>query len=473
MKLEMKNNMQNENTKDKEKISYHFIGIGGIGMSAIAKILLEKKISVKGSDIKTNKVIEDLINKGAKIQIGHRGDFVSANDIIVVSSAIEEDNPEYLRAKELNLKIMHRSEILDQIMSETKPLMITGTHGKTTTTSLVTEVLLQSNLDPSFVIGGILNSKKVNGALGSGNYFVAEADESDGSFLKTTPFGAIVTNLEKEHLNYWKTFENLKLGFLNFFTNVVSNEHLFWCFEDENLRKLKPKGFSYGFSKKANLRAENVRSENFQMIYDIIFKEKIFKDVKINLIGKHNVLNSLSVFGLCINLYIDEKHIRKAFENFEGVGRRLEKVNFYQNTIFFDDYAHHPTEIENTLRSLRAVVKNQKLICIFQPHRYTRLSDLFEEFTKAFDVVDELLIVNIYSANEKPIENVSVDRLVELIKKRDLNVKHIPDEQLEDYILKNVKTSDVVIAMGAGDISSKIRKISNNYVKNKQMNLKI
>lgn len=448
--------------------TYHFIGIGGIGMSAIARILLQKKSNVKGSDIKSNKVIEDLIQNGANIQIGHKADFVTQNDIIVFSTDIKDDNPEYIKAKELNLKILHRSEILNQLTVGKMPLLITGTHGKTTTTSLVTEVLLEANEDPSFVIGGILNSKKTNGCHGSGKYFVAEADESDGSFLKTLPFGAIVTNLEKEHLNYWKTFEKLKVGFSNFFSNVISEKHLFWCYEDENLKMINPKGFSYGFSKGAKLRAENIRSKDFQMIYDIKFMDKTYKDVKINLIGKHNVLNSLSVFGLCLQLQIKENVIRKTFENFKGVSRRLEKVGESQKTIFFDDYAHHPTEIENTLRSLRSVIKEKKMICVFQAHRYTRLKDLFEEFSKAFDEVDELIITNIYSANEKPIDGINEKKLIELIKKRDIDVKFVEDSILEEYILKNVKPFDVVIALGAGDISSKIRKIASSYSQNQK-----
>ncbi len=445
------------------KPTYYFIGIGGIGMSAIAKILLQKNNKVKGSDIKSNKVLEELIQKGASIQIGHKAEFVDPNDVIIVSSAIDDNNPEFIKAKELNLKILHRSQLLDQLMIGKKPLLVTGTHGKTTTTSLLTEVFLESNQDPSFVIGGILNSKKTNGYLGEGKYFIAEADESDGSFLRTKSFGAIVTNLEKEHLSYWKTFENLKQGFSNFFSNVLSEKYLFWCFEDENLKKINPKGFSYGFSKQASLRAENIRSNDFQMIYDIKFLNKTFKDVKINLIGKHNVLNSLSVFGLCYQLKIDEKVIRKAFEDFKGVSRRLEKILESQKTIFFDDYAHHPTEIENTLRSLRAVIKEKKMICVFQPHRYSRLNDLFQEFIKAFDEVDELIITNIYSAAEKPIKNINEQLLVDFIKKRDIDVKHIPDDFLKQYLLKNVKPFDVVIALGAGDISSKIGKIAYSY----------
>lgn len=446
--------------------AYHFIGIGGIGMSAIAKILLQKKILVKGSDIKSSKIIEELVQNGARIQIGHRAEFVGTNDIIVVSSAIDENNPEYLKAKELNLKILHRSQLLDELMIGKKPILVTGTHGKTTTTSLLTEVFIASELDPSYVIGGIPNSKKTNGHLGKGKYFIAEADESDGSFLRTKSFGAIVTNLEKEHLNYWKSFDNLKKGFINFFSNALTKDYLFWCYEDENLRKINPEGFSYGFSNEALLRAENIRSRDYQMIFDIKFFDKIFKDVKINLIGNHNVLNALAVFGLCYQLGIDVNVIKAVFENFKGVSRRLDKILESQRTIFFDDYAHHPTEISNTLASLRKVVKERKMTCIFQPHRYSRVNDLLHEFSLAFNEVDELIITDIYAASEKPLNNINEKILVEEIKKREIDVKHIPDEFLEEYILKNVKPFDVVIALGAGDISSKIRKIANSYSEN-------
>ncbi|NGX63438.1 MAG: UDP-N-acetylmuramate--L-alanine ligase [Candidatus Anoxychlamydiales bacterium] len=451
---------------------YHFIGIGGIGMSALASLLLEKKNKVKGSDIKSNAIIKELEKKGAKIAIGHKKEIINENDIVIVSTAIDKKNQEYERAKKLNLQILHRSDLLDRLMRGSDNILITGTHGKTTTSALLTEVFFTSNLDPSFVLGGILNSKNSNAHLGKDKYFIAEADESDGSFInvKNKIFAAIVTNLEKEHLNYWKTFENLKNAFKKFFKIAKNSNLIFWCYDDANLRSLNVKNaVSYGFSKKANLRASNVRIKDFQTTFDIKFFDKTFKNIKINLLGSHNVLNALAVFGLATQLNIDEMAIRKAFESFLGVKRRLEKIGEHQKATFFDDYAHHPTEIKTTLQSLRKSIKERRLLCIFQPHRYSRVKDLFNDFINSFGAVDELIITDIYSASEKPIKNINEQILVDEIRKKGinehLNVSHIKDKDLKNYLLKNVIPFDVVIAMGAGDISKKIRDIYKAYTK--------
>ncbi|NGX27835.1 MAG: UDP-N-acetylmuramate--L-alanine ligase [Candidatus Anoxychlamydiales bacterium] len=460
------------------KPSYHFIGIGGIGMSALAKLLIEKKIKVKGSDIKSNAIINELKKNGAHIQIGHKKEFISSNDTIVISSAIDKKNEEYLQAKKLNLKIFHRSDLLDQLMHGHKSILITGTHGKTTTSALLCEVLLKSQKQPSFAIGGILNSKKTNAQIGKGKYFIAEADESDGSFInfKNKAAFAIVTNLEEDHLNYWKNFTNLKKAFKKFLSNIEKQENLFWCIEDKNLTNLKPKGTSYGFSKKADIYAHNIRLLDFQTIFDLKIFDKVFKDIKINLIGNHNVLNAASVFALSLKLKINEKTIKNAFENFSGISRRLEKIGEKNKITFFDDYAHHPTEIKSTLTSLREAVKEKRIIGIFQPHRYSRLKDCLDEFVASFDVLDELIITDIYSASEKPIKNINEKVLVDLIKKRDIKAYHIPDDQLESYLLDNLLYPfDVVIALGAGDISSKIRKIFSKFTlrKSQKINLGI
>jgi len=449
--------------------NFHFIGIGGIGMSALAKLLLKKKCKVKGSDIKANDIIEELIANGADIQIGHNENFVNENDIVIFSSAIDEKNEEFRKAKKMSLKMLHRSDLLDELMKNKKPMLVTGTHGKTTTTALLTEVALENNCDPSFVIGGILNSHKTNAHLGEGAYFIAEADESDGSFCKTAAYAAIVTSLEKEHLDYWKTFDNLKYGFQTFYSKIQNKDLLFWCIDDENLKRLNfKKGISYGFSKEANLRAENIRRDGFKTIFDITFFDKNFKNITINLIGNHNVLNALSVFGLCYQLKIDLKIIKKAFESFKSTKRRLERIGEAQKTLFFDDYAHHPSEIKCSLKALKEVINEKKLICIFQPHRYTRLRDLLSEFQDSFSQADEVIITNIYTALEKPIENINEKLLVNLLKEKNIDVKHIPDENLQDYILKNVNPLDVVIALGAGDISLKIRKIFKEFKKIKK-----
>ncbi len=461
--------------KTKVKKTYHFIGIGGIGMSAIAKIALQKKHLVKGSDINNNPILDELKAKGAKITIGHKKENLSFNDIVVVSSAIDKKNQELLEAKNLNLKILHRSDLLNQLIKGSKPILVTGTHGKTTTTALLIEIFLKSKLDPSFVVGGVLNSKNSNAHLGSGKYFIVEADESDGSFINISDkaFGAVVTNLEKEHLSYWKSFDNLKKAFLKFFDKVEDKNYLFWCIDDKNLKSLNLKGISYGFSKEANLRASNIREKKFQTIFDIDFFGKTFKNIQINQIGAHSVLNALAAFGLSYQLKIDEMVIRDVFINFLGIKRRLEKILDYRKIKIFDDYAHHPTEIKTTLSAVRSSIQERRLIAIFQPHRYTRIRDLLDDFISSFGDVDELIITDIFGAFEKPIENIDENLLVDLIKKQGVCARYVKDKNLEKYLLKHLFPFDVVIALGAGDISSKIRKIAKKIQKKFSKKIKL
>ncbi|MBI5346085.1 MAG: UDP-N-acetylmuramate--L-alanine ligase [Chlamydiae bacterium] len=444
---------------------FHFIGIGGIGMSALARYLLQKKCNVKGTDLKESYIIQGLENEGANIKIGHNEEFIQKNDIVVYSSAVMKNNPEFKRALELNNKIIHRSDLLAELMRGYDSLLITGTHGKTTTSSLVAHVLMEALLDPSFIIGGIVNNYHTNGRFGQGKYFVAEADESDGSFLNANPFGAIVTNLEIEHLDYWKSFENLKEGFSTFFSKVSSKSHFFWCFDDPVLRSLSPKGISYGFAKEADLRAENVKDKGFSSVYDIFYKNEKYLDVEINLSGAHNVSNSLAVFGLALELQIKPEIIKKAFKNFLGVKRRLEKIKEHASITFLDDYAHHPTEIKATLKALRGIAKEKRIVAIFQPHRYSRLQTLMDQFADSFNEVDELIVTDVYSAGEVPIHGVDQHVLLSLLKRRKIKCDYIPEKELEKHLQKNLKFFDMVITLGAGSISQTGRKIAENFSK--------
>jgi UDP-N-acetylmuramate--alanine ligase len=430
-------------------MSYHFIGIGGIGMSSLAKIVLERNGKVQGSDIKESDIVEKLREKGAKITIGHKKENVKGAKVVIYSSAIDKDNEEVKIAKRKKLKFLHRSELLKILMKGYKPLVVTGMHGKTTTTSLLTEVFIDAKKDPSYSIGGILNSKRNNAAHGRGEYFIVEADESDGSFLNYMGHGAIVTNVEKEHLDYWKSIENVEKGFLKFMSNIENRDLIFWCYEDEILRKIK-KGVSYGFSKKADIFAFNIRESGFFSIFDISFKGKVFKGIKLSLFGKHNILNSLAVFGLSISLGIEEKKIRKTFSSFLGVKRRMEKIGNVGEVLFLDDYAHHPTEIKKSLKGLKLAVKERKVIGVFQPHRYSRVRDLFKEFTNSFDFVDHLIVMDIYSASEKRIRGISSKNLVKNIKKP---CEYVLKKNLFSKLLKLLRPHDVVVFLGAGNIS--------------------
>ena len=437
--------------------SYHILGIGGIGMSAVAKLLKQKNCSVKGSDITENNIIKELIKENINIQIGHENSNLDKNDILVISSAIKEDNIEFKLAKKLNLKILHRSEVLNEISKNYKNILITGTHGKTTTSSLLAHVLLHADLDPSFALGGLLLPLNTNAKLSHGNYFVMEADESDNSFNKTSAFAAIVTNLEKEHLDFWKNFENLKEGFKTFFKNVQS-ENILWCYDDENLKSLNPKGFSYGVSNDADFKISNLRFENFKTFFDIKYLDKEYKDIKLNLSGKHNILNAASVFALSILLNIEEKYVREAFETFLGVSRRLEKIFDNNNLQVFDDYAHHPSEIKATLNALRQSVNEKKIIAFFQPHRYSRFSDLYNDFLNAFEDADELYVLDIYSAGEKKIKKLNSKKFVKDILKNDIKAKFL--KSFDHFPINKLKPFDVMVSLGAGNISRNIREFS-------------
>lgn len=441
-------------------MGYHFIGIGGIGMSSLAKILLIKKFKVKGSDNSSSAILDTLKKKGAKIFIGHKKENILEDDIVVYSSAITNENEELAFAKEKNIKVLHRSDLLNELIKEHCSLAICGTHGKTTTTSLLTQVLIDANSKPTYSIGGILNATQTNADVGSGKFFVLEADESDGSFLKYAPNYAIMTNVEEDHLDYWKSLENLKKGFSDFAKNVKNN--FFWCKEDKVLNQLNLKGISYGFSKDAMLIADNVRLNGFSSSFDVSFKGKIYKDIVLNLAGKHMVLNALAVFGLALEIGIKEEAIRYSLACFRGVKRRMDKIGECNKTCFYDDYAHHPTEIKAVLKALRNAVNEKKILAVFQPHRFTRTKDLLEEFANAFKDADHVLITDIYSAGESPIENISSKNLVQKIKHP--KCSYLPREDFLK-IKSIINPLEVVIFLGAGDITKLGRDVFNAYQK--------
>lgn len=445
---------------------YHFIGIGGIGMSSLAKILLQNNAKVKGSDLSMSDLLSELKERGATIYNGHKKENISEGDIVVYSSAIKENNPELAEAKAKKLKIIHRSELLKNLIAGHLPLLVTGTHGKTTTTSLLTQVLLDADLDPAYSIGGILNSTKSNANLGTGKYFVVEADESDGSFLNYSGFGGIILNIEKEHFAYWKNIENVKQGYLKFILNMERKDLVVWCNEDKILSQMKPPGESYGFSKEADLMAENIRHEDFQMVFDLVYKKRRYLNVRLNLLGKHNVLNSMAVFLLAKKLGINEEQIFKTFNSFSGVKRRMDKIGEVNKATFFDDYGHHPSEIKATLAGLRTGIKEKRIVCVFQPHRYTRVRELFEEFRKCFSDADQLIVTDIYSAGEDEKEKVDSRFFAEKIKEEKKNAVYVEKEKLVSFLQKFIRPHDVVIFFGAGDIIKLSKEIFSQYQKN-------
>lgn len=439
---------------EKMNEQYHFIGIGGIGMSALANILLQKGVKVSGSDVSSSYVTDQLQKKGAEIFIGHSSGNIKDPSAVIYSTAVKEENPEVKQARLHGVPFLHRSELLHRLMQGYSPLLVTGTHGKTTTSSLLAHLLVDAGLDPAYAVGGMISSLNANGGYGKGDYFVAEADESDGSFLHYVPFGAIVTNIDNDHLDYWKTLESMIEGFDKFINSVLSPQHLLWCGDDEILRGLKPKGFSYGFDDKNDLHIQNFRQDGWRNIFDISFEGVQYSEIEIPLVGGHNVLNAAAVFGLGIKTNIPEERIRKAFSNFKGVSRRAEFKGERGGIAVFDDYGHHPTEIFATLRAIKQAIGHRRLVAAFQPHRYTRTRDCLHEFGEAFERADLLLLTDIYSAGEAPIEGITNEALLFAVKSGSaLDVRHVPREKLSAYLASLLQPDDVLVTMGAGDIT--------------------
>jgi UDP-N-acetylmuramate--alanine ligase len=438
----------------KLKSHYHFIGIGGIGMSALALILLKKGIKVSGSDLCNSYITDQLVHSGATVFIGHAEHHIQGTPVIVYSTAVTEENPEVKRARIQGLSFLHRSDLLAQLMEGSSSLLVTGTHGKTTTSSLLAHLLVSAGLDPSFAVGGMISSLKSNGGYGKGAYFVAEADESDGSFLKYTPFGAIITNVDNDHLDYWKTGEALLKGFKTFADCTLSSQHLFWCGDDEQLQKLNLPGVSYGFDEKNQLQIESYRQEGWKNVFDLSLEGKSYADIEIPLVGGHNVLNATAVFGLGLALNLSEETIRKAFSTFKGVARRAEQKGEIDGIRIYDDYAHHPAEIFATLHAIRQAIPKHRLVVAFQPHRFTRTRDCFVEFAPAFEPVDVLILTDIYSAGEVPIEGITTEHLLKKLQNTMIpEVHYIPRGELVSYLSTFLAQEDVLVTMGAGDIT--------------------
>jgi len=428
---------------------YHFIGIGGIGMSALARILLKRGVKVQGSDAEASYVTEGLQKAGAEIYTGHSADYLKTPCTTVYGTAIKSDHPEYKAAVDQKFPLLHRSDLLAELMEGYRTLLVAGTHGKTTTSCLLTHVL--AHLSPTFALGGIALNFYSNGDQGNSDYFVAEADESDGTFLKYPSYGAIITNVEEDHLDYWKTREALIEGFKQFAQKPTL---LWWFADDPILRSLSPHGHSYGFSKDAHLQITKWRGDGFKLVFDLTFQGKTYADVELALIGKHNVENGAAVFGMALELGIEESAIREAFRTFKGVKRRLEKKGEKRAVSFYDDYAHHPTEIMTTLKGIREAIGEKRVVVLFQPHRYTRVRDCWNEFVTAFDEADVVFMTDIWAAGEKPIEGITTEKLFQEIKAANpFPVFYHPRAEYSAAIAAFLRPHDVVISVGAGDIT--------------------
>ncbi len=421
---------------------FHFLGVGGIGMSALAHILIEKGDSVSGSDLKA---LPHLSAKGIKVTQS-----LPKEGTIVFSSAIALDNPLFIEAKSHNLPVIHRSELVKILLEGKKGLLVAGTHGKTSTSALLAWTLISAGKHLTYAIGGILQNLQKNGGYGDGEYFALEADESDGSFLNYEGEGAIITNIEKEHLEHWKTEKKLLEGFQTFISKVKNPELLFWCNDDPLLAKLSPPGISYG--KRGRLKLTACRQVVGSTFFSAEFEGKTYLDVEFPIMGETLALNALAVFGMALKLGLTEEEIREAFKTFKGVKRRQEKIGEVRRIAIYDDYAHHPTEIKVLLESMKKGMGKRRLIALFQPHRYTRTRDLFSEFTEAFTKADLTIITNLYSAGEKCIPGISGRNLAREI--RGDHTLFLDKDKLLTYLPKLLIPGDVLITIGAGDITA-------------------
>ena len=451
----------------------HFIGIGGIGMSGLAQIMKNMGFKIQGSDLYQNKNTERLIKLGIKVFYGHRKKNLKKATIIVISSAIKNNNNELKAARRKKLSVFKRGDMLANIVSLKKNIIITGSHGKTTTTSLVANILVEAGLDPTVINGGVINSFKNNAQLGKGEWAVIESDESDGSFLKLPVTYSIVTNIDREHIDYYGNFEKLKKSFHKFIEKTPSFGKSIICIDNNNLKflinKYKNKNFlTYGFDKSSNYQIINVNKNKNYSVFDINVKNsknKIYKikKIKINLLGNHNISNTTAAIGIALNLGIKINIIKKALKKFLGIQRRFTKVFSIKKREFFDDYAHHPTEIKAVIEGARQVYKNRKIVCVFQPHRYSRIKALKKEFASSFKSSNTVVLCPVYSAGEKIKYNFNQDNFSKLISKKSrVQVINVANRQeLKNYIKKNLLDEEMVICMGAGSISSWIREIGN------------
>lgn len=454
----------------------HFVGIGGIGMSGIAEVLHNLGYEVTGSDVKESDTTNRLNSLGIKVYIGHRAENVDDAHVVVISSAVSKDNAEVVEAKRKSIPVIPRAEMLAELARMKYGILVAGAHGKTTTTSLIATVIANSGLDPTVIIGGKLRSTGSNARLGQGDFLVAEADESDGSFLRLSPTIAVVTNIDREHMDFFKTMDSLRDAFLSFINKVPFYGVSIVCIENEELRKLLPyvhrRYITYGLSPDADVYATDINKGFMAVGFDVVYKGENLGSFSLPVPGVHNILNSLAAIVAARELKIEAGVIKEALKKFSGIQRRFELKGEEKGIKVFDDYGHHPTEIkatlnaakngllvESSLRLARQVVATRnrgggRLFVIFQPHRYTRTKDLMDEFTSCFSEADILCLMDIYSAGEKPINGIDSNALLDRIKKTGhKDAAYFPDrEKLRDNLLMRLKSGDMVFTLGAGDV---------------------
>lgn len=435
----------------------HFVGIGGVGMRALANILLAKGVRVSGSDREDDTAFEKFKALGAQIFIGHAAEHINGADLVVVSTAIPADNPEVLAAREKGIPIVHRSDIVTALMNDGEGIAVAGAHGKTTTTSMIGCVFETAGNDSTIIIGGEVDYLHGNSRYGKGRYVLAEADESDGSFLKLHPHIAVITNIEDDHLDHYGSVEAIKKAFIDFVHNLDSNMGLaVVCAENPTIRGLlqtwERPFVTYGFGEDADYWARNLRYVKGKLHFEVLHRDSLLGEISLLVPGKYNVLNALATIAVCLAVGIPFTTIAKGLANFLGAKRRFQTIGRYKGIWIVDDYAHHPTEISATLEAAKEV-KAKRVICAFQPHRYTRTDLLRDEFALAFSAADIVIFMDIYSAGEKPIEGVTGELLPSLVKAHAKEVHYLAaKDELPSYLATICRPGDLVITMGAGDV---------------------
>tara|TARA_B100001093_G_scaffold509300_1_gene573058 strand:+ start:1052 stop:2446 length:1395 start_codon:yes stop_codon:yes gene_type:complete len=449
----------------------HFIGIGGIGMSGLSLIMKGQGFKVQGSDIISNKNLDRLKKEKIQIFLGHSKNNLKKATIVVISSAIKNNNPELIEAKKRKIPIIRRGKMLASIVSLMKNIVVVGSHGKTTTTSLIASIFQETKIDPTIINGGVINSIKNTAKLGKSDWSILEADESDGSFVHISPTYSIITNVDREHMDFYKSMNILKNYFVEFINKVPSFGKSFICIDDkinnQLIKSIKNKNlYTYGLKDNSNFKIKNIRQYKSFSEFDLEVRLpnksiKKIKDFKIPLLGLHNIRNAVGAIGISVTVGIPIQKIKKGLRNFKGVQRRFNKVFTYNNIDFYDDYAHHPTEIKVVLQGVKQVFNKYEKVCIFQPHRISRLKDLKKEFTHAFKDADTVILCPVYSAGEKIKLGFKYEDFAKKIIQNS-NVKLFMIEnnnQLAKYFKQNMNGKKIVIGMGAGSISNWIKEL--------------
>jgi UDP-N-acetylmuramate--alanine ligase len=435
----------------------HFVGVGGAGMSGLAEVLLNLGYKVSGSDLKATNVTDRLGNLGINIVIGHRKEHISGADVVVYSSAVHQDNPEIVESREQQIPVIPRAEMLAELMRVKYGIAVAGTHGKTTTTSMIAAMLGHAGIDPTVVIGGKLNSMGSNAKLGKGEYLVAEADESDGSFVKLSPTIAVVTNIDREHMDYYHDMDDVLSNYLSFINKVPFYGCAVLCLDHPNIQSLMPqvarRHVTYGMTVQSDVSAREIEAKEMTTSFSLWYRGERLGRVSLGMPGEHSVYNALAAIAVGLELGVNFQQIAEGLEGFDGVQRRFQLKGKVGDIIIVDDYGHHPEEIKVTLRAAKEGW-GRRVVAVFQPHRYTRTRDLLADFFSAFNDADSLVITDIYPAGEEPIEGVSSNSLFEGIKAHGhKDVVYIPDRgEIVEYLVKHLSPGDLVVTLGAGDI---------------------